>query len=101
MRRLVAIFAFVTVFSAHSILAHPAPPAQNAEARQTTDTVVLAGKSPILNKAEGKEYPFRWIQVRARARSMEACSEPGGTPSASRLSQLINLPMTSIQCIHS
>jgi hypothetical protein len=34
----------------------------------TTDTVVLTAKSPILVKSEGKEYPFRWIQVFVRER---------------------------------
>jgi len=30
------------------------------------DTAILSGRSPILNKAENKNYDFRWIQVYVR-----------------------------------
>ena len=32
-----------------------------------TDTVVLTGKSPILNVREQRDYDFRWVQVYSRA----------------------------------
>lgn len=30
------------------------------------DTAVVSGRSPILNKQEGRSYEFRWLQVYAR-----------------------------------
>lgn len=30
------------------------------------DTAILSGRSPILNKAENKNYDFRWIQIYVR-----------------------------------
>lgn len=31
------------------------------------DTAILSGRSPIANRAEGREYEFRWLQVYVRA----------------------------------
>lgn len=31
------------------------------------DTVVMTGRSPILNRQEGRSYDFRWLQVYARS----------------------------------
>jgi Domain of unknown function (DUF4440) len=46
------------------------------------DMVILTGRSPILNKTEGRDYDFRWMQVYSRASGdwQLAASQPTRLP---------------------
>lgn len=41
-------------------------PMSEMSCRVHGDAAILSGRSPILNKAENKNYDFRWMQVYAR-----------------------------------